>query len=58
MTVRCRIIRLHDAKYAEKKSVPPRLACKCYEMLDPDGMTSLAKYPTADVFSGTLTIWF
>ncbi len=56
MTVRCHKIRRHDVKCAKKKSVPPRLACKCYDMFGPNGMTSPAQYPTANVFSGTLTI--
>jgi len=34
------------------------VAYKRYEMYGTDGVTASAQYPTANVFTGTLTIWF
>jgi hypothetical protein len=41
-----------------QKHVSLEVACKRYEMHGTDGVTADAQYPTANVFTGTLTIWF
>lgn len=41
-----------------QKHVSLELAYKHYVMFGTDGVTAAAQYPTANVFSGTLTIWF
>jgi len=41
-----------------QKHLSLELAYKRYEMFGTDGITAAAQYPTANVFSGGLTIWF
>ncbi len=41
-----------------QKHLSLEVAYKYYEMHGTDGVTAAAQYPNANVFSGTLTIWF
>jgi hypothetical protein len=41
-----------------QKHLSLEAAYKRYEMYGTDGVTSPSQYPTANVFTGTLTIWF
>ncbi|MFZ0826321.1 MAG: DUF3570 domain-containing protein [Verrucomicrobiia bacterium] len=41
-----------------QKHVSLEVAYKHYEMCGTDGVTNPGQYPTANVFTGTLTIWF
>jgi hypothetical protein len=41
-----------------QKHVSLEIACKHYEIKGTDGVTAAAQYPTANTFSGTLSVWF
>jgi len=41
-----------------QKHVSLGAAYRHYQMFGTDGVTPAAQYPTANVFSGSLTIWF